>query len=99
MRSFSFKSNNTRKISVQLNPTRTEDYTLSLDQPIDDLLKEIATRHNLSPSSSSNSLKAPTTQTCELHVTNFKSRKVVWGTLVKNLLKEQYQVTLEPPFI
>ncbi|KAF0981455.1 hypothetical protein FDP41_012112 [Naegleria fowleri] len=100
MRSFSFKSNNTRKISVQLNPTRTEEYTLSLDQPIDDLLKEIATRHNLgsSVSSSSSLIKAPTTQNCELHVTNFKSRKVVWGTLVKNLLKEQYQVTLEPPF-
>ena len=91
MRSFSL-SKSTRKISVALNPNITEEFQLDQNAPIDDVISLIIQKYpSINPT--------PSTQNCEIHVANFKSRRVVWGTIVKNLIKEQLQIAFEPPLM
>ncbi|EFC43211.1 rho GTPase activating protein [Naegleria gruberi] len=90
IRSFSLKSNSRKHFTLQLTPTITEEYTLDQNAIIDDLLPEIITKHP-------EIIPPPSATTHELHVTNFKSRKVNWGTSIKNLIKEQFTLTIDPP--
>ncbi|KAL9654339.1 hypothetical protein ABK040_010368 [Willaertia magna] len=78
-----------KKIKLSLNPELTEEFLLDQEGKIDEIMALIANRLGL--------LNPPQTSHYKLFVTGYRSRVCHWGTIVKNLTKEQTTLSIDPP--